>query len=225
MLRVTSGQVEAGHAPQAVWRDHRVGRGPACVCRTRARQVRPRADGDRRGRHDDVLVARGQQGRQHEAAAGRVAPDRRPFGSEPLLVQPGERGYAVVHRGGKRVFRGEAVIGEQDRGLGRTGNFTGQRTVGLDRADDVAAAVQVQEGAAGPAVRGADPFRGAAGHAERFGLDVRRGREGELLHALAHGFDRRLDLGRGLFLAQDALEFLDAHVGHTHSSFGGFHTR
>ena len=118
-----------------------------------------------------------------------------------MLNQPSERRDTIVNRSRKGLFRCQTIIHEQNRGLGAAGDFSGQRPVRIDRADDITPAVQIEDGPLGLTARCADPFRGAVRHAHRLCLNIVRSLEGQLFHAFAHGLNRRLNIRRKLSFA------------------------
>ena len=82
--------IEARHTFKTMDGHHGVGHGSGLIRLVRAGHIRPRADRHRSRGHEDVIVTRRNQGRQGQAAPGRVPANGQIFWRKSLLNQPFE---------------------------------------------------------------------------------------------------------------------------------------
>ncbi len=96
-----------------------------------------------------TLVADAQGRDRREVAAGAVAADRDARGIRTDLGRargrPARRGQTIVCRGGKLVFRRQAVIDRQHGAIGALAQIAAQAVVGVEVAQHEAAAVEKHE--------------------------------------------------------------------------------
>ena len=92
-------------------------------------------------------------------AAGAVASQGDAVRLETALQQIAIGGDCVLHRCGERMLRRQAVIDRQCARAGRAAYLRHQMPMAVQRANDVAAAVQIQNGAGSVGIRRRSPFR------------------------------------------------------------------
>ena len=219
---VGAAEVHGGHSVDAaVFADHGVLLGAGFVGFAGDGEVGPGGDADAAVGQGNAALAGGEQGGEGEAAAGGVAADEEGVGRGWAVGAVGlgelEAGDGVVDGGGEGVFGGEAVVEVEHGGLGGAGDFFAEAAVGGAGADDVAAAVDVDDAAGGVGLGDGDPFGGDA-----VGVDVDDGGGvggGEAhvgVHALAEGVDAGAGVeGVGVAVGghevEHFLEFLGSH--------------
>ncbi len=125
-------------------------------------------------------IAGQQRGRRAEAAAGALPSNGEPLGVDAQLsgvvVEPHERGVAVLHPRRERVLGREAVLDHRDDRADLARDLHREADLHLDRADDEPTAVDVEErrpaGGGGVALRRVDAHEdvGAAVRARRVAI-------------------------------------------------------
>ena len=115
-----------------------------CTSRSPATAIRPRGSPIRA---------------DHKPTAGAVASQGDAVRLETALQQIAIGRDCVLHRRGERMFRRQAVIDRQCASAGRAAYLRHQMPVADQRANNVAAAVQIQNGAGLVGIRRRSPFR------------------------------------------------------------------
>ena len=110
--------------------------------------------------------------RDDEAAAGAVAGDRDAAGPDAARQQKAVAGERVVDRRRERVLGRQPVVERQRRDLGGAAGLGHQMPVAVERADHIAAAVQVEERRVALVARGEGPFGGDAVRRRRLDPDI-----------------------------------------------------
>lgn len=208
-VAVTIGQeLDAGRAQP------RVPAGAGSHAVARAQQIGPGREEDGGGGHLHALVAQGKEKRQREAAPRRFAADNDSFGRVPLGQQEAVRGAGVEQAGRERIFRGEAVFGQQGAGATGGGEVGDETAMGAARPDKIAATVQVEKGRARSSVAGIEPFRGHPECVDRHGLDSRG--HWQLSAARVDGFALVIDWAvKGKAAVAPAKEFFEQAAANT----------
>ena len=126
-------------------------------------QIRPRRDRDEAGRQRLARVAQGDRRGEREPSAGALSRDHHPRRVDPALEEPVPGDHRVVDRRGEGVLGREPVVDGEGVGAGGLREAQDEVAVGVDAADRVAAAVQVED----PAVVGALAMKEPARHRAR----------------------------------------------------------
>ena len=140
-----------------------------------------------------MLLEREQRG-EGEPTAGGVAGERDPLRLEPLFQQPAVRGSRVVDRGRERMLGREAIVEREHARLCGPREALAHVAVGVNRAEDVAAAVEIEDRAVRSCAGCADPLAFDTAGVDLLG----RGSDGELrigeevVPTLAHLGESRL---------------------------------
>ena len=185
-----------------------------------ALEIDPRRDRHGAGRQAELLVAQIDQGGKGEPAAGGIARDRQPARGKALLQQPAPRLGRVFHRRRERVFRRQSIVDHQHARARGGGDVVGEPAMRVDRADGVAAAMQVKHRPLGVAARRRHPFRRHAAGIDLLALGIRRAAQDDrhLLEPGAHLGDVRGFGGRAR--AQQGDEAVELGGGHRVCSLG-----
>ena len=142
----------------------------------RQRQIGGRRQGDSSRRQRQLAVAQRQQGRQSQAAAGRIAGNERGPGrcgaGRPVRDHPFVGANTILEPGGEAVLRRQPIVGEEDGTLGRRRDVCRQREIESARPRDKAAAVQIQQPQIGVRAGRQDPFTGNIADLHLDELDV-----------------------------------------------------
>ncbi len=118
-----------------------------------------------------------QQRRHYQAASGAISGDRDVVRRDALSQQITITGERVFDRGRKRVLGRQTVMQRQRSRAQIAGDLRRHMAVAVERADDVAATVQIQHRADGVGALRAGPFGRHAVGGDRFDHDVARGRK------------------------------------------------
>jgi len=100
------------------------------------------------------VFAQGEQQRHGEAAAGTVACYDDVFGLVAGSQQPAIRSFRIVHGCREGMFRGQTIINDQRLEAGLAADTGDHEAVGGRAADDVSAAMEIQQYFSGASVGG-----------------------------------------------------------------------
>ena len=163
----------------------------------RALEIHPRRHADAGRRQRLLRVAQREQRREHEPAARGVTGERDLRGRHARAEQPAIRGGRVLDGRGERVLGREPVVDHERARLRGARDPRRQLAVRVERADHVAAAVQVEDHAVRAALGHAHPLRRDAPGVDTLVCHVGGERE-HLRHLLEAGaalLDGRADDG------------------------------
>lgn len=196
---------------------HRVDRGVGGHRLPLARQVDPGRDADAGCGQLLARVPEGEERRQREAPTCGVAGDNDGGGWDALAPEPAIGRHGIVDGGRAAVLRRQPVVDAQGAGSARPGDPRHEFSVRGDGADDVAAAMQVEDTDARVGAVDRGPLRRDSARVHRLQTDVVGDRPSERLHARALLLERRILRARSvLHHLEDALQFRAGHCYHLH---------
>ena len=119
-------------------------------------------------------IAYRQHRRDDQPAAGGIAGDGDAARRHAVRQQEAIGGERIVDRRGERMLRREPIVDRQRARPRRAPDLGDEMPMAVERADDIAAAVQIQHGLAAIGIRRRCPFRLHAVGSDRFHRDIGR---------------------------------------------------
>ena len=192
-------QVMARRQEQQVPVQHRVGLAVAQHGIARQRKIGPGRQPHNAARHFQARVADGQRHGKSQPSARLIACQDDGRCRHALGEQPAIGVYAVAHRGGEEGFRRQPVLHGEGADAAGFHQLAHQHAMGLRRAGDKAAAMEIQDGASRLLAHRAHPFAGNG--AQLAGREIHRlGRGPELGERRRIAGAHILDAGQGFGL-------------------------
>ena len=198
--------------------DHGICLSPGLIGLVGARHVGPGADTHRSCGQRQLLVTGCHQGGCGQPAACGISGNGQIVWRKTVIEQPAVGGHPVFDSGRKRLFGPQPIIEHEHCGLSRAGHLATERTMGVERAHHIPAAVQIQNGPLGLDARRPQPFGRPAGYRQRFDANIVGHPKGDFFHArpaLVQA-DRGTRCGR-IFLAQNTFQLDNLWSGHVQS--------
>ena len=187
VARVGAAQIGLRHHPQPRLGHHRIFGRLGLDRGAGSGEIGPRREQRGGSRERDAAIAQRDQGCQRQAAARGVTGDGATFRLESLRQHPAPGRDRIFDRGRERILRRQPVVDAEHPRSAGLADALHQVAVGRDRADRIAAAMQVEERAIEVGLGTPDPLGAHAAGIDRLGLDVGRQLEPglPLLHRLA----------------------------------------